>query len=74
MTTVRIPARAYAVFTHEGHISTIRRTWMTIFGRWFATSGYESDCAPEFERYDHRFDANTGNGAVEIWIPVKPKV
>ena len=27
--------------------------------------------APDFERYDEHFDAKTGKGVVEIWIPVK---
>ncbi len=68
---VRIPARRYAVFAHAGHISTIRRTWMTIFGKWFPASDYEVDDAPEFERYDDRFDPATGKGGLEIWVPIR---
>jgi len=26
--------------------------------------------APNFERYDERFDPLTGNGGFEIWVPV----
>ena len=26
--------------------------------------------APDLERYDTRFDEHTGNGGVEIWLPV----
>ena len=31
---------------------------------------YRAD-APEFERYDERFDARTGAGGFEIWLPVE---
>jgi AraC family transcriptional regulator len=27
--------------------------------------------APEFERYGAEFDARSGNGGFEIWIPIK---
>jgi hypothetical protein len=27
--------------------------------------------APNFERYDEKFDPAIGNGALEIWIPVR---
>ena len=27
--------------------------------------------APNFERYDEKFDPSTGDGGLEIWIPVK---
>ena len=68
--TVRIPANRYAVFTHEGHISGIRATWEAIFRSDLATTGCEMADAPSFERYDDRFDGRTGNGVVEIWIPL----
>jgi predicted transcriptional regulator YdeE len=29
-----------------------------------------SDGAPDFERYDKRFDPQTGEGEIEIWVPV----
>lgn len=34
-------------------------------------SGLEAANAPDFERYDERFDAESGSGEVELWIPVK---
>jgi AraC family transcriptional regulator len=27
--------------------------------------------APDFERYDSRFDPRSGDGEVEIWVPLK---
>jgi AraC family transcriptional regulator len=68
---VRIPAQKYAVFTHLEHISTIRRTINTIWNHWLPASGMKAADAPSFERYDEKFDPVTGNGGLEIWVPVK---
>ncbi|TGW07334.1 AraC family transcriptional regulator, partial [Mesorhizobium sp. M2D.F.Ca.ET.145.01.1.1] len=68
---VHVPARKYAVFTHREHISTIRRTINTIWNSWLPASGHEIADVPEFERYGPEFDARTGNGGLEIWVPVK---
>ena len=68
---LRIPAQRYAVFTHTDHISAIRRTWFSIWNKGLPDAGLEAAGGPEFERYDERFDSQTGRGDVEIWIPVK---
>jgi AraC family transcriptional regulator len=68
---VRIPEARYAVFSHKDHISTIRRTVNTIWNHWLPASGLKAADAPNFERYDENFDSLTGNGGLEIWIPVK---
>ena len=68
---VRIPEQKYAVFTHSDHISTIRRTVNTIWNHWLPASGMKAADAPNFERYDEKFDSITGNGGLEIWVPVK---
>ena len=68
---VRIPEQKYAVFTHAEHISTIRRTINTIWNHWLPISGLKAADAPSFERYDEKFDPATGNGGLEIWVPVK---
>jgi AraC family transcriptional regulator len=68
---VRIPEQKYAVFTHRDHISTIRRTITTIWNEWLPASGLKAADAPNFERYDQNFDPLTGNGGLEIWIPVR---
>ena len=68
---VRVPAQKYAVFAHREHISTIRRTVNTIWNKWLPASGHEVADAPEFERYGPEFDPRSGNGGLEIWIPVK---
>ena len=68
---VRIPAQRYVVFTHTEHISAIRRTVNTIWNQWLPQSGFKVADAPIFERYDDRFDPATGNGGLEIWVPIK---
>src|SRR5580693_9000265 len=68
---VRIPEQRYAVFTHSDHISTIRRTVNTIWNHWLPASGLKAADAPNFERYDEKFNPVTGDGGLEIWVPVK---
>ncbi len=70
---VRIPPQTYAVFIHRGHISTIRETMKAIWSQYLPQSGLTPTDAPEFERYDiRRFDPRTGNGEVDIFIPIQP--
>src|SRR4029078_2051638 len=68
---VRSPEQKYAVFPPAEHISTIRRTVSTIWNHWLPASGMKAADAPSFERYDENFDPATGNGGVEIWVPVR---
>ncbi len=70
MSTVTLPAGRYAVFSHDGHISDIGRTVYTIWNKALSDAGLTPRAAPDFERYDTRFNAQTGRGTVEIWIPV----
>lgn len=67
---LRIPPQTYAVFRHDGHVSEIRRTWKTIFGKWLSETHWQPVDAPQLERYGEGFDPRTGNGDIEIWIPV----
>lgn len=68
--TIRLPARKYAVFCHRDHISAIRATHYTIWNKWLPESGHEIADAPNFEKYGPEFDADTGNGLTEIWLPL----
>ncbi len=70
-TTLRLPAAKYVVFAHSEHISTIRRTWATIWDSWLPSSGHDVADAPHFELYDENFNSQTGMGGVEIWIPLR---
>src|SRR6201990_2568629 len=68
---VRIPEARYAVFSHKDHISTIRRTVNTIWNHLLPASCLKAADAPSFERYGENFDPVTGNGGLEIWVPIR---
>jgi AraC family transcriptional regulator len=68
---LRIAEHLYAVFAHEDHVSLIRGTMNAIWNGWLPDSGYAAADAPGFERYDERFNPDTGLGGFEIWIPVR---
>ncbi len=67
---VSIPGGEYLLAWHAGHISTIRSTWYWLLNDYLPGSGWALADAPDFERYDARFDDRTGSGGVEIWIPL----
>jgi AraC family transcriptional regulator len=69
-TQLRLKAQRYAVFAHRDNISTLRRTIGSIWREWLPESKYKTADAPNFERYGPEFDPRTGNGGLEIWIPV----
>jgi AraC family transcriptional regulator len=68
---LRVPEQRYVVFAHNEHISTIRRTWNTVWNVWFPSSGHEPADAPHFELYGENFNGRTGLGDIELWIPVR---
>jgi AraC family transcriptional regulator len=66
-----LPARRYAVFPHEGDVMTIRQT-IEAAGDWLERSGLSpEDTAAFLERYGPGFDAETGEGDIEIWMPLR---
>jgi AraC family transcriptional regulator len=73
---VQIPAQTYAIFSHPGHVSTIRETARAIGEDWLPKSGREpaptSRGEPNLiERYGRQFDPETGTGDIELWLPIK---
>lgn len=66
---MRVPEAHYAVFVHEGPTANIRQTWAAIHD-WLPTSGFTPAPTPDFERYGPGYDARTGSGDTEIWVPV----
>ena len=70
LSRLRIAPRRYAVFFHRGHVSAIRPTWNAIWNDWLPQSNYVAADAPLIERYDDRFDSQSGNGGLEIWLPI----
>ena len=62
--------QAYLVFHHPGHVATLRETCSAIWSVWLPAAGRTAVEAPWFERYGEAFDPRTGEGGLEIWIPV----
>jgi len=70
-TKVTLKPLTYAVFPHTGHISGIRTTWVAIWDKWLPDSGLKALPEPVFEKYGPNFDGRTGEGGLEIWVPVE---
>lgn len=77
---LHISPHRYAIFPHPGHVSTIRRTVDAIFHSWLPALGYDhapssktatADTLAFFERYGENFNPRTGEGDIEIWVPIK---
>ena len=68
---LELAPQSYLVFRHCGHIGEIGSTCQTIWSKWLPESGVETAAAPWFERYGPEFDIATGQGGVELWIPLK---
>ncbi|TGL60505.1 AraC family transcriptional regulator [Leptospira sarikeiensis] len=67
---IKIPTQKYAVFSHKGHIAGIRATFAAA-GKWFPDSGVKPFEGANLERYGKEFNPMTGQGGLEIWIPVE---
>ena len=61
----------YAVFTHAGHVSLIRGTYEEIWNSALAASGWTLADRPVLESHRTGFDARSGEGGLEIWVPVE---
>jgi AraC family transcriptional regulator len=72
LTSVTIPANTYAVLTHTGHISRLPDTVKQIWGQWLPASPYRHVPAPDFEWYDERWSPETGNGEIDVYVPIAP--
>jgi AraC family transcriptional regulator len=66
-----IPAASYALFAHNGHISLISMTYVAIWNSWLTDHGKVAADAPSIERHRPTFNTMTGEGGVDIWIPLK---
>jgi len=65
-----VPANAYAVFTHTGHIAYFPDTVKQVWGRWLPASRYRHVPAPDLEWYDERWNPETGEGEIDVYVPV----
>lgn len=71
LTTMRIAPQRYAVFKHSAHIAGLPGTFAAIWTRWLPESGHEAVDAPTLEVYGPEFNSQSGEGGLEIWVPIK---
>jgi len=71
MVRLDIPARTYAVFTHDAHISSLAASYAAIWDEYLEHASFTVIDAPILERHKPTFDPTTGNGGVEIWVPLE---
>ena len=74
-TCVKIPSRTYAVFFHDGHVATLRKTFDAIVRTWLPASGLQIANTADarvyvLERYGEGFDPRSGMGDIQLWVPV----
>ncbi len=65
-----VAPQTYVVFQHRGHVATLRDTCDAIWSDWLPASNGSVIEAPWFERYGENFNPHTGEGGLEIWIPI----
>ena len=65
-----VPARTYAVFRHDGHVSEIGGTFHAIWNDWTPPDGHAIADGASIERHMETFDTRTGFGGLEIYIPL----
>lgn len=73
-TVLHLPAAEYAIFRHQGHVSTIGGTYRRILDQALPERGWTMPHQPTLERHDSGFDADTGGGGVSIWVAVTARV
>lgn len=68
---ITLPARRWAMFTHTGHVTTILGTIHAIFAQALPAAGLSPGEDPDLlEVYPETFDPWTGQGGVELWVPL----
>jgi AraC family transcriptional regulator len=67
---VELPARRYAVFEHRAHVSMLFHTYAAIWNEVLPEHGWALAQAPVLERHLPSFDPGTGEGGLQLWIPL----
>lgn len=71
LTQMEIPARRYAVFTHTRHVSRLPETFRVIWDVMLPAMNVRPADAPSLERHLQSFDPLTGEGGIDVWIPLE---
>lgn len=67
---MEIAPRRYAVFEHNGHVSTLYDTYDAIWNDVLPRLGCTAAEAPGLERHNPTFDPRSGEGGLTLWIPL----
>jgi len=73
MITRTIPEHLYAVFRHEGPISSLPETLKYIWGSWLPKSNYDYVEKPDFELYSPSTEREDSEKILHLHIPVTKK-
>jgi AraC family transcriptional regulator len=69
-----LPASKYAVFTAKEGLTKLHDTFQYAYNTWLPASEYEVAYPFDFEYYGERYQGDTPESEVDIYIPIKPKV
>jgi len=67
----RVPARDYIVFEHKGPLKYLEESFNYIFYKYMPQGKYKGLFTDVLEVYDCRFDAESPDSIIEIWMPVE---
>lgn len=69
---MRIPASRYAIFRHGGHVAEVGAVCNAIYTEWSGRDDLKPSEGPiqMIEHYPVSFNAMTGQGGFEIWLPL----
>ena len=67
---VKLAPQRYAVFRHTGHISGVGATWAAVMDGWLPAASVKAADAPYLERYGPEFNPRTGQGGLDLMIPI----
>lgn len=70
LSAVQVAAHRYAAFKHEGHVSAIRGTYAQIWSNALVENGWTMADQPSLEVHPSTFNPGTGEGGVEIRVPI----
>lgn len=68
-----VPGGIYLVFEHKGSIHKIESSYNYIYNKYMPASKYQPLMQDVFERYDERYQHESDDSLMEIWVPVISK-
>lgn len=67
----QVPEHTYAVFSHQGDLQSLGKTYEYIYATWLPQSGYELAEKLDFEYYNEDFKDFAPDSVFYIYIPIK---